>query len=92
MDKTRLENLVRECVREVLSEGIFDTMMQSAETVQIPSHLKHQLLAAGNVLAGGYEKQVSDDVKIAAAIAYYMSGEKTNMFDTATTFHTKGIQ
>jgi len=92
MHKDHLSKLIRLCVKEVLNEGILDNMMDNAVPIQVPSQLKDKLLGMGNVLAGGYENQVSDDVKITAAIVYYMTGEKRNLFDTATTFHSKGIQ
>ena len=92
MEKAALRKLVGTCVKEVLTEGIFDDMMRNAGQVTIPNALRDKLIAMGNVLAGGYQNSISDDVKVTAAVYYYMSGEKKNLFDTATTFHSKGIQ
>lgn len=93
MTKADLRKLVIEGVQACLTEGMLDNMMKGAKPVQLPPHLHEKLLGMGNVLAGGYQDQVSDDIKIVAAIMYYSSGNKeTNIFDTVTSFHQKGIK
>jgi len=93
MTKADLRKLVVEGIQDCLTEGMLDNMMKGAKPVQLPPHLHEKLLGMGNVLAGGYQDQVSDDIKIVAAIMYYSSGNKeTNIFDTVTSFHQKGIK
>ena len=93
MTKADLRKLVVESVVGVLTEGILDNMMKGAKPAQLPPHLYEKLLGMGNLLAGGFQDQVSDDVKIVAAIMYYSSGNKeTNIFDTVTSFQQKGIK
>lgn len=60
-------------------------LMTGAKSVNIPASLYDKLLGMGTTLSGGFSDQnaLTDDIKIASALIYYMSGNKeTNIFDT----------